>query len=229
MNGRVFRYEYKYLINARSAELLRRRLSALIDTDAHADANGDYFIRSIYFDDDSYTAYRDKLAGISVRNKYRIRFYNMDASRLYFEAKRKRDRFISKDGVAISRTTAIAMLRGERLTKQERRTPLLQEFDALSGARLMRPCVIVDYVRSAYSYPVGDVRITLDRDLRAESFAMENVFSRRCGAPVLERGEVVLEVKYCGALPPFIAQALSDVPKILCANSKYCNCLAIYL
>lgn len=229
MNEQVCRNEYKYIINAKSAELIRRRLGALIDSDRHAAANGEYFIRSIYFDDGSLSAYHDKLAGVSIRNKFRIRFYNMELDRLCYEAKRKRDHFVTKDGVIISRKTAEAMLIGARLSESERRTPLLAEFDALSSSSRMRPSVIVDYMRTAFSYPVGDVRITLDRDLRAETFRMDNAFALRSSVPVSGYGEVVLEVKYGTYLPPLIAQSLSDVPKILCANSKYCNCLAVYL
>ena len=66
MSG-TYRNEYKYLIGAASAELIRHRLGALIDRDSHANANGDYFIRSVYFDDDGLSAYHDKLAGVSHR------------------------------------------------------------------------------------------------------------------------------------------------------------------
>ncbi|MEA4871021.1 hypothetical protein SDC9_140128 [bioreactor metagenome] len=224
----AYRNEYKYLMKAASAELIRCRLSALMERDAHAGEKGDYFIRSIYFDDNAFSAYQDKLAGVDIRNKYRIRFYNMDASRLTLEAKRKRDRYVCKDVAPLSRAVAEKMLSGEPLTKQEADCPLLAEFAtlALDG---MRPSVIVDYVRTAYVYPVGDVRITLDRDLRAESYRDHNAFEDRGGVPVLENGDVILEVKFRNFLPPWIAEAISDVPKILCANSKYCNCLAVYL
>jgi len=224
----TFRNEYKYLIGAASAELLRRRLGALIDRDVHARESGDYFIRSIYFDDTSFTAFHDKLAGVSVRNKYRIRFYNMDASQLFFEAKRKRDRFVHKDCVPISREQADRMLSGKPLEQNECSEPLLAEFSALCNVG-MQPSVVVDYVRTAFVYPVGDVRITLDSDLYAESYRAESAFTDVGGVPVLEGGDVILEVKFTGFLPPFIAAALSDVPKILSANSKYCNCLAVYL
>lgn len=224
----TFRNEYKYLIGAASAELLRRRLGALIDRDVHARESGDYFIRSIYFDDTSLTAFHDKLAGVSVRNKYRIRFYNMDANRLFFEAKRKRDRFVHKDCAPISREQADRILSGKPLEQNECSKPLLAEFSALCNVG-MQPSVVVDYVRTAFVYPVGDVRITLDSDLYAESYRAKSVFTDLGGVPVLEGGDVILEVKFTGFLPPFIAAALSDVPKILSANSKYCNCLAVYL
>ena len=227
MSG-TYRNEYKYLIGAASAELIRHRLGALIDRDSHANANGDYFIRSVYFDDDGLSAYHDKLAGVSIRNKYRIRFYNMDVSRLTLEAKRKRDKFVHKDCVSISREVAEKMLAGEPLTVEEITDPLLSEFASLACAG-MQPSVIVDYVRTAFVYPVGDVRITLDSALYAESYRREHVFSSPGGVPVLEQGDMILEVKFSGFLPPFIAEAISDVPKILSANSKYCNCLAVYL
>ena len=228
MSEYAYRNECKYLIGAASAELLRRRLGALIDRDVHARESGDYFIRSIYFDDGSLTAFHDKLAGVSIRNKYRIRFYNMDASRLFFEAKRKRDRFVHKDCTPISREQADRLLSGKPLTKDECSDPLLGEFSALCNIG-MQPSVVVDYVRTAFVYPVGDVRITLDSDLYAESYREDSVFTDSGGVPVLEGGDVILEVKFTGFLLPFIAAALSDVPKILSANSKYCNCLAVYL
>jgi SPX domain protein involved in polyphosphate accumulation len=225
----MYRNEYKYLIGPASAELIRHRLGALIDRDPHADANGDYFIRSVYFDDDTLSAFYDKLAGVAARNKYRLRFYNMDTSRFSFEAKRKRDRYVNKECVPISPELAEKMLAGEPLSATEASGSLLGEFSVLCRSSGMHPCVIVDYVRTAFVYPVGNVRITLDSDLRAESFQRDNVFICRGGVPVLEDGDVILEVKYTDYLPPWIAEALSDVPKILSANSKYCNCLAVYL
>lgn len=229
MSGGARRYEYKYLIGARSAELLGRQLPAVISTDRHGDARGKYFVRSVYFDDDAYTAYCEKFAGVDVRNKYRLRFYNMDPGRLVFEAKRKRGPFVTKESAVVSRETAERLLSGARLTGRERETPLIAEFDALCAASNVKPSVIVDYERTAFVHPLDDVRITLDSDVRAEAFCPENVFCRRAAVPVLEHGEVVLEVKFDRALPPFLSRLLSNVPKILCANSKYCNCLAVYL
>ena len=229
MSGGTRRYEYKYLVDAKSAELLGRQLPAVISADRHGDSRGKYFVRSVYFDDDAYSAYCEKFAGVDVRNKYRLRFYNMDAKRLMFEAKRKRGQYVTKESAVVARETAERLLLGQRLTGQERETPLLAEFDAICAVSANKPSVIVDYNRTAFVHPLGDARITLDSDISAEAFRMENVFCRRASVPALENGQVVLEVKFCTELPPFLSGLLAGVPKILCANSKYCNCLAVYL
>ena len=74
MNKPKFRHELKYLIHESEAELLRQRFTTVLDIDEHA-KNGEYFIRSLYFDDYWNSAYNGKLAGISERRKYRIRTY----------------------------------------------------------------------------------------------------------------------------------------------------------
>ena len=71
-----FRHELKYLINEGDAALIRQRLDAALQPDAHA-LNGRYHIRSLYFDDYYDTAYLDKLGGFGDRRKYRIRIYNL--------------------------------------------------------------------------------------------------------------------------------------------------------
>ena len=228
MNRQLLRYEYKYLISEQSAALLRCQLAALLSTDKHSNGDGHYFIRSVYFDDADYTAYYDKLAGVNVRNKYRLRFYNMDSRYLFFEAKRKRGQRMIKDSIVVSRGCADRMMSGRHLRPDELTHPLLKEFDAFSRAGGLAPSVIVDYDRSAFTYPMSDTRITLDSDVRAETYRPQNVFVRHASAPVLDDGMVILEVKFNEVLPPFLTQWLSGVPKVLCANSKYCNCLEIY-
>lgn len=228
MSG-LSRYEYKYVVGRQAAERIRLTLSALLAADEHANAGGEYFVRSVYFDDDDFSAYREKIAGVGARSKYRLRFYDMDPSRLTFEVKHKRGQLVLKRAVVVSRDTAERLLSGEALLSAERKAAPLAAFDANGGTLGLKPAVIVDYTRAAFVYPVNDVRVTLDSDVRAESYRRENVFSRRCGVPAMEDGESILEVKFADRLPPFIAQALSDIPKIQCANSKYCNCLSAYL
>ena len=82
-----YRHEYKYLISRSAAELLRRRLPCIMERDSHAGPTGQYTIRSLYFDDPNFTAFRDKVDGVDNRTKYRIRCYNGDTSRCRLERK----------------------------------------------------------------------------------------------------------------------------------------------
>lgn len=108
--------------------LLRQRLSRVMEPDPHAGPEGRYFIRSLYFDDMDYTAYREKLNGVDTRAKYRLRYYNYDESYIAYEKKEKFRDMTRKAMAAVSRPTAEAMAaRGEA----EGEDPLLTEFQAL--------------------------------------------------------------------------------------------------
>jgi hypothetical protein len=229
MKDEEYRYEYKYVISAQTAELLKFRLRVLMQADEHADANGDYLIRSVYFDDERYTSYYEKLAGIRDRNKYRLRFYNFNTNRMMFEAKRKHMQLVKKESCAVSRELAHKMMSGVPLALHERTEPLLAEFDTLCFSAGLTPSVIVDYLRTAFVYPINRVRVTLDQNICADPFRIDRVYERGPSIPVMDHDEVILEVKFSEWLPPFLGRALSNVPMILQANSKYCSSLAVYL
>ena len=83
-----FRHEVKHEITHHDMLILRQRLRAVMQPDSHA-VNGRYEIRSLYFDNLDDKALREKLDGINVREKYRIRFYNNDLSDIHLERKFK--------------------------------------------------------------------------------------------------------------------------------------------
>ena len=88
----------------------------------------------------------------------------------------------------------------------------------------MRPRVYVDYEREPYTLAAGDVRITLDKDVRGaypglSMFHPDLVFHR-----VLDPGKLVLEVKFTEFLPKVVQQALPVRAAEMSAVSKYTLC-----
>lgn len=83
-----YRHEWKYEISYTDLFILRQRLKAVMRPDKNA-VNGTYFIRSLYFDTPGDTALREKLDGVSRREKFRIRYYNHDTSLIHLEKKSK--------------------------------------------------------------------------------------------------------------------------------------------
>ena len=88
-----FRHELKYLINEGDAELIKQRLQVVLKPDTHT-LDGQYLIRSLYFDDYWDRSYADKLSGVSSRKKYRIRLYNLDSDFIRLECKLKNGAYI---------------------------------------------------------------------------------------------------------------------------------------
>ena len=94
----MYRHEQKYLINNIQMEILKNNLSAALYIDSNIkNSDGSYFIRSLYFDDYKDTSYFQVLDGISRREKYRIRYYNLDPSYITLEKKFKENNLGKKD------------------------------------------------------------------------------------------------------------------------------------
>lgn len=87
-----YRHEWKHEINTSDMITIRHRLKAVATPDAHA-VDGKYFIRSLYFDNPADKALREKLDGVNLREKFRLRYYNLDPSLIHLEKKSKQERF----------------------------------------------------------------------------------------------------------------------------------------
>ena len=84
-----YRHEWKHEISYADLLAIRQRLRAVAECDPHAE-NGRYLIRSLYFDNLSDKALREKIDGVNLREKFRIRYYNGDPSVIHLEKKSKR-------------------------------------------------------------------------------------------------------------------------------------------
>jgi hypothetical protein len=225
-DGRIaFRHELKYYINYRDYALLRGVLKALMPLDPHAGPNGDYHIRSLYFDDAYEMALVEKMAGYDVRNKYRIRIYDFSDEVIKFEKKMKRGQYIAKTSIRLSREECEALIAGDYDCLLSREEPLAREIYLLMKNNLLRPRVTVDYYREAYVSQFENVRVTFDKNVRA-SLMLTDLFDLKAPvASVLEPGTMVLEVKFNKYLPPFIQSALNNVNTAQrSAISKYVLC-----
>ncbi len=220
MNG--FRYENKYVLTTAGYRMLRTRLRALMEGDANVNEQGEYFIRSLYFDDAFRTGLTDKREGALLREKFRIRFYNMDDSFIRLESKQKHDYLTKKESAVLTRAMVEDILAGELWDLYDTDQPLLRSFYLKSRNRRLRPAVIVDYTREAYTFE--DVRITFDKDIRTANYNTDLFDPDLLTVPVLPGDRMILEVKYDDALPTAIARLLAPVPAVRTAFSKYDMC-----
>lgn len=218
------RHELKYYINQGDMIALGHRLSGALSADAHANEKGEYFIRSLYFDDAYNSAYYDKMDGVMGRDKYRIRIYNLSDNVIFLERKRKIGDLIQKSSVRISRKLCEQLISGSTKALLRAENPLLNDMFREMTTKLLRPVVMVDYTRETFVFPAENVRITFDKNLRSCLYSRdlfgENLFS----VSPLDDGREILEVKYDHYLPDFISHLLSDTPVERSAISKYVLC-----
>ena len=219
-----YRHEYKYLISAGAAQLLKLRLPHVMARDPHAGAAGQYTIRSLYFDDGNYAAYAEKMSGVADRVKYRIRYYNYDTRAIRLEKKEKRGDLTRKTGQTITLNDARHLQSGNSGPCPDTQAELATQLRIGIGNGL-RPAILVDYDRTPFVCSAGQTRITIDENIRTRPYDADLLASPGAMIPVLEPGTAVLEVKFNDFLPGYLAEALADIPKVNIAVSKYVLCL----
>ncbi len=222
--GHRLRHEYKYYLNFMQYRILSRKLKAVLKMDSHAGPDGRYHIRSLYFDDFRNTAYFDKMAGVPTRKKYRMRIYNHSDDLIKFERKSKFDQYVSKEIATISREEADRIIKGDISFLANSDKQLLRCFYLESRRNLMRPVVLVDYLREAYVHPVGDTRITFDIGLRTALGPISLFDQNTATVTVCEEPGVVLEVKFDTVLPEVVRGLFSNGIRPRSAIGKFTIC-----
>jgi SPX domain protein involved in polyphosphate accumulation len=223
-----YRHELKFILSPAYAEILKHRLAMIMDVDENsANEDNTYFIRSLYFDDCQDSAYYEKIDGVEYRKKYRIRLYNNNCSFIRLECKYKHENKTSKDQILIDKSICDKIINGNIEELNIDKANLLTKFVVEYRTRNLRPSIIVDYKRLAYTYPVSDVRVTFDSKIRSGRYNY-NLYDKDLDTyKVIDDIEVVLEVKFNEILPEQIAIVLSTVPMIRQAFSKFAVCRSI--
>lgn len=219
----ILRHEMKYYINENDYFNLCRRLKVIAEPDPYMKKAG-YLVSSVYFDDCYGSALEEKQAGVEFRKKYRLRCYNREDKLIRLECKRKYGNYTAKESEVLSRREYDLLLKGEYDFLLEKEN-ICRELYMAHQLRLLKPIISVEYLREAYIFEIGNVRITFDKNI---SFSVSDydVFSEHYSVcQALEQGILVMEVKYDDLLPDVILQTIRTVIADQCAISKYVMCL----
>ena len=214
------RHEEKHQVNLREALVLSRRLEKLFPRDPHAGPEGSYQVVSLYYDDPYDTALRQKLDGVNRREKFRLRYYGKEPAFFKLEKKYKVKGLCGKGSCRLSREEGERLLRKDFAFLLEKEEPLAREFYA-KLRRGLAPKTVVRYTREAFLYAPGNVRVTLDGDIRAG--APERFLIPQKLLPALG-GLAVVEVKYDAFLPEIVKLAVQVPNRQGTACSKYALC-----
>jgi len=213
------RHEHKHIINLSDIMILRTRLSAVAKRDKHANPDGTYTVKSLYFDSYTDRALREKLDGVNPREKFRIRYYNCDTSFIRLEKKSKINGLCAKESVNITEEQCQMIIDGDIAFLIQSPNKLLNELYAKMQYGLLRPRCIVTYTRESFVYPIGNVRITLDYNIGRSLSVCE--FLNPDNVIVKPGQNSLVEVKYDQYLPEVIRNAVSLKSRRQSAFSKY--------
>lgn len=219
----MYRAEDKYNCTEAELYMLQSRMEAALRSDVNEGGSDGYRISSLYFDDIRDSCLQDTVDGVNRRNKYRIRIYNDSLDVIKLEVKSKKNNRIQKRSKTISKAQMESLMRGECIEDGASAKDPATLFNLAIRTQGLRPKVIVTYERKAYVYEPGNVRITLDRNVRASS-RVEAFGEKNISYDFLREYDKVLEVKYDELIPGFLLQLLELSNMQQSAYSKYQLC-----
>jgi hypothetical protein len=235
MSGRL---EYKYLVPNSLVDQIRSDLQPYMEVDKFAEkpeASG-YTVRSVYYDTPGFHCYQEKMDGVKVRKKFRIRGYDQpqDDSIVFLEIKRKYESFISKNRAPLLHKNLDALFAAPDLdkyiissSKSGKEKSEAQRFLYHYYRLALRPAVLVVYDREAFMGKFDQsLRLTFDKNLRGAIFpSLSMLYDEHCLKPAMPR-HFIFEVKFFrGTLPEWVRSILKryELPRM--ALSKFTICL----
>ena len=217
-----YRHEWKHEINDLDRLVLLSRLSCVMKRDIHT-INGIYRIRSLYFDTPYDTALREKIDGVNRREKFRIRYYNGDTSFISLEKKSKLNGLCAKESCLLSLNEAEKIANNDISWMKDTERPLCTELYLKMKNTGLKPKTVVDYTREPFVFAPGNVRVTIDSDIRSGLLSKDFLNQ---SLPTVPAGQaaIILEVKWDEFLPDIIKDAVTIPGRTVCAFSKYERC-----
>ncbi len=188
--------------------------------DEHAPEGG-YLVRSLYFDTLRDLALREKLDSVNNREKFRIRCYDRDFSYIQLEKKSKRNRLGEKAKARVTEDEVKALLDGDIAWMNDPSRPVVVELLSKMRSQGLRPKVVVEYRREPFVYRPGNVRVTIDSDVRTGVGSLAFLDPAMPLVPIPGEQRGVLEVKWDAFLPDIIRDAVQLNGRRPAAFSKY--------
>ena len=215
----VFRHEVKHQISLIDSTVLKDRMKFITSVDQNT-LDGKYFVRSIYFDNITDKVLREKIDGINIREKFRIRYYNNDTSFIRLEKKSKINGLCNKQVTILTEEQVRQILENNISWMVKSEDKIIQELYGKIRNQNLKPKTIVDYIREPFIYKPGNVRITIDSNIRT-GLTSTDFLNPNCVTVPVSNSPIILEVKWDEYLPSIISDIIQIGSCRSQAFSKY--------
>ncbi|NUO82449.1 polyphosphate polymerase domain-containing protein [candidate division KSB1 bacterium] len=231
------RFEYKFLVHNKLRDTLRAELQPFVVPDHFICANEkkEYTVRSIYFDTRRFDFYHEKLEGLKVRKKIRLRGYDQreDRSRVFLEIKKKiadhgykhRAQLYYKDvqELFLSQCLERSILAGD---DPARAVQEAGRFFYHVQRQALKPVVLITYDREAFQGKLDPaLRITFDKRLRYRLYpGLDNLYDEQ-NLQFVAPHHFILEIKFQTGFSVWLQAILKRHLLQRSGFSKYAVCL----
>lgn len=192
--------------------------------------NHSYTVRSIYFDTDSFDFYYEKMDGLKIRKKIRVRAYNeFDCDKpAFLEIKRRYNKQIIKERAKIPLTRMEEI--HERLenpldidTKWINNKNTIDKYLYNIKKLHLRPTALITYEREAYIGSLNNhERVTFDKNIRCFLFPEINELFREDDLKIVTNDRFVLELKFENFMPKWMIHLVRELRLRAEPIPKYC-------
>ena len=222
------RYEFKYILNENLRKKIQSDVSKFMRVDKFTNKNKKYFVRSLYFDDDVSTEYYNKIDGMKIRRKFRLRTYGRDFSKekpIFLELKGRYNQRTYKRRKVIN-IENLYKYENEEISKiikdDEFKDNLGQNFLFEKIRRNLKPKVITDYWRCPFISDYDrNFRVTFDDNLKIKKTPRlfnNNQSFLRSSLP----GYSILEIKFDRRIPKWFHRIIQSYNLRKVSISKFC-------
>ncbi len=220
------RYELKFKLTKGQFEALYPKIIKEMEPDAFCRNGRHYTVHNIYYDTKDNALIRASIAKPIYKEKLRLRSYTVPAapeSKVFLELKKKTAGVVHKRRAVVTRQQAynfIALKKsphGESYIDRQ----VIREIEYFFSHNDVYPAVYVGYKRIAFfGKEDKNFRLTFDYDIttRRHDLLLEKGMY---GKSLLLDGTYLMEVKISGALPLWLAGALSELEIYKTSFSKY--------
>ena len=212
------RYELKYKMNRQQKENILQSMNAYMKPDQY----GRTTIQNIYYDTDTYRLIRRSLENPAYKEKLRVRSYcpaNGDTP-VFVELKKKYQHVVYKRRLVCPQAEVIKYFgSGNPLPDHSQIGNEIRYF--WQYYKTLHPAVFLSYEREAYYALDGsDLRVTFDENILYREKDL-NLGSAVYGTPILEEGQILMEIKTSGGIPLWMSRALTGNHLYKTSFSKY--------
>ena len=214
-----YRYEIKFVLdNSRLSDAMQWLYNETTAIKTYDNRK----VNSIYFDDVGFSSVRDNLAGISQRNKLRLRWYGEQKHTLpIFEVKTKNGRLGCKTTYPIqSIENSLMKLNIDKITSKC--ISGLEEQNIVFDKHLV-PTLQVNYKREYYKTHDG-IRITIDQNIQFSDTQLHTTLDENNSFPYPFK---VMEIKFKPSMKNTVAKLIQPLHITPKRHSKYLVGLAM--
>jgi hypothetical protein len=221
------RYEFKYLLDKKVSESIAIESEKFMDYDGytHPTLGNMYFVRSLYFDNFLSSNFFEKVDGMRIRRKFRLRTYSDEFNKnipIFLEEKGRNNQRTFKERVLINHNHYELFLDSNKsfdLLNLYPGNDLIERFVFNINRKRLTPKVLVDYNRKPLVNKHGlAFRLTFDSHIN--SLRTNSLFDRS-GGYKCKAGYTILEVKFDRSIPPWFHRIIQNYDMQRLSVSKF--------